>query len=81
MLWPQCELSVRTLPGWCLCGEGSSPPARRSCHVGGGCSDGCSLFLSRADSSFNFMAFFFIFGAQFVLTVIQAIGLAGWGAW
>ncbi|EFB22860.1 hypothetical protein PANDA_015526, partial [Ailuropoda melanoleuca] len=34
----------------------------------------------RADSSFNFMAFFFIFGAQFVLTVIQAIGLAGWGA-
>lgn len=56
-----------TLPGWCLCGEGGS--------------DGCSLFLSRADSSFNFMAFFFIFGAQFVLTVIQAIGLAGWGAW
>uniref|UniRef100_A0A452TI57 Secretory carrier-associated membrane protein n=1 Tax=Ursus maritimus TaxID=29073 RepID=A0A452TI57_URSMA len=42
--------------------------------------DGCSLFLSRADSSFNFMAFFFIFGAQFVLTIIQAIGLAGWGA-
>ncbi|XP_049732169.1 secretory carrier-associated membrane protein 4 isoform X1 [Elephas maximus indicus] len=35
----------------------------------------------RADSSFNFMAFFFIFGAQFVLTVIQAIGLSGWGAW
>ncbi|XP_047566776.1 secretory carrier-associated membrane protein 4 isoform X4 [Lutra lutra] len=34
----------------------------------------------RADSSFNFMAFFFIFGAQFVLTVIQAIGFAGWGA-
>ncbi|XP_040485670.1 secretory carrier-associated membrane protein 4 isoform X1 [Ursus maritimus] len=34
----------------------------------------------RADSSFNFMAFFFIFGAQFVLTIIQAIGLAGWGA-
>ncbi|XP_047387398.1 secretory carrier-associated membrane protein 4 isoform X2 [Sciurus carolinensis] len=35
----------------------------------------------RADSSFNFMAFFFIFGAQFVLTVIQAIGFSGWGAW
>jgi len=35
----------------------------------------------RADSSFNFMAFFFIFGAQFVLTVIQAIGFTGWGAW
>ncbi|XP_012659999.1 secretory carrier-associated membrane protein 4 [Otolemur garnettii] len=34
----------------------------------------------RADSSFNFMAFFFIFGAQFVLTVIQAIGFSGWGA-
>ncbi|XP_021100616.1 secretory carrier-associated membrane protein 4 isoform X2 [Heterocephalus glaber] len=34
----------------------------------------------RADSSFNFMAFFFIFGAQFVLTVIQAIGFPGWGA-
>nr|XP_044990993.1 secretory carrier-associated membrane protein 4 isoform X3 [Jaculus jaculus] len=35
----------------------------------------------RADSSFNFMAFFFIFGAQFILTVIQAIGFSGWGAW
>ncbi|XP_052603106.1 secretory carrier-associated membrane protein 4 isoform X2 [Peromyscus californicus insignis] len=34
----------------------------------------------RADSSFNFMAFFFIFGAQFVLTAIQAIGFSGWGA-
>lgn len=34
----------------------------------------------RADSSFNFMTFFFIFGAQFVLTVIQAIGFSGWGA-
>ncbi|XP_014440983.1 secretory carrier-associated membrane protein 4 [Tupaia chinensis] len=34
----------------------------------------------RADSSFNFMAFFFIFGAQFVLAVIQAIGFPGWGA-
>ncbi|XP_043391624.1 secretory carrier-associated membrane protein 4 isoform X2 [Chelonia mydas] len=34
----------------------------------------------RSDSSFNFMAFFFIFGAQFVLTVIQAIGFSGWGA-
>ncbi|KAL6032208.1 hypothetical protein STEG23_020880, partial [Scotinomys teguina] len=34
----------------------------------------------RADSSFNFMAFFFIFGAQFVLTAIQTIGFSGWGA-
>ncbi|XP_006869131.1 PREDICTED: secretory carrier-associated membrane protein 4 [Chrysochloris asiatica] len=34
----------------------------------------------RANSSFNFMAFFFIFGAQFVLTVLQAIGFSGWGA-
>ncbi|XP_074795645.1 LOW QUALITY PROTEIN: secretory carrier-associated membrane protein 4 [Natator depressus] len=34
----------------------------------------------RSDSSFNFMAFFFIFGAQFILTVIQAIGFSGWGA-
>ncbi|TFK02133.1 secretory carrier-associated membrane protein 4 [Trachemys scripta elegans] len=33
----------------------------------------------RSDSSFNFMAFFFIFGAQFILTVIQAIGISGWG--
>ncbi|XP_040146656.2 secretory carrier-associated membrane protein 4 isoform X5 [Ictidomys tridecemlineatus] len=35
----------------------------------------------RADSSFNFMAFFFLFGAQFVLTVLQAVGFSGWGAW
>nr|XP_025148502.1 secretory carrier-associated membrane protein 4 isoform X1 [Bubalus bubalis] len=34
----------------------------------------------RSDSSFNFMAFFFIFGAQFILTVIQAVGFSGWGA-
>ncbi|XP_046300224.1 secretory carrier-associated membrane protein 4 isoform X1 [Marmota monax] len=34
----------------------------------------------RADSSFNFMAFFFLFGAQFVLTVLQAVGFSGWGA-
>ncbi|KAK9409147.1 secretory carrier-associated membrane protein 4 [Crotalus adamanteus] len=34
----------------------------------------------RSDSSFNFMAFFFIFGAQFILTVFQAIGFKGWGA-
>uniref|UniRef100_G3UMB4 Secretory carrier-associated membrane protein n=1 Tax=Loxodonta africana TaxID=9785 RepID=G3UMB4_LOXAF len=40
----------------------------------------CWLKIPRADSSFNFMAFFFIFWAQFVLTVIQAIGLSGWGA-
>ncbi|XP_074784155.1 secretory carrier-associated membrane protein 4 [Athene noctua] len=34
----------------------------------------------RSDSSFNFMVFFFIFGAQFILTVLQAIGFSGWGA-
>ncbi|XP_043909910.1 secretory carrier-associated membrane protein 4 [Protopterus annectens] len=34
----------------------------------------------RADSSFNFMAFFWIFGIQFILTVTQAIGFPGWGA-
>ncbi|KAJ1085021.1 hypothetical protein NDU88_005157 [Pleurodeles waltl] len=34
----------------------------------------------RSDSSFNFMAFFFIIGAQFVLAAIQAIGISGWGA-
>eukprot|EP00062_Callorhinchus_milii_P023711 gi/632982847/ref/XP_007908357.1/ PREDICTED: secretory carrier-associated membrane protein 4 [Callorhinchus milii] len=34
----------------------------------------------RSDSSFNFMAFFFIFGAQVVLMALQAIGFSGWGA-
>ncbi|NXX73472.1 SCAM4 protein, partial [Urocolius indicus] len=34
----------------------------------------------RSDSSFNFMAFFFIFGAQFILALLQAIGFSGWGA-
>uniref|UniRef100_A0A3Q3EN48 Secretory carrier-associated membrane protein n=1 Tax=Labrus bergylta TaxID=56723 RepID=A0A3Q3EN48_9LABR len=33
----------------------------------------------RADSSFNFMAFFFIFFLQCALALIQTIGISGWG--
>lgn len=33
----------------------------------------------RSDSSFNFMVFFFIFFFQFVITVIQTIGIPGSG--
>lgn len=35
----------------------------------------------RADSSFNFMAFFFVFFLQCVLALVQAIGFSGWGVW
>ncbi|XP_037106131.1 secretory carrier-associated membrane protein 4 isoform X1 [Syngnathus acus] len=33
----------------------------------------------RADSSFNFMAFFFIFFLQLVIAIIQCLGLLNWG--
>lgn len=35
----------------------------------------------RSDSSFNFMVFFFVFFFQFVVTVIQTIGIPGSGTW
>ncbi|XP_038072197.1 secretory carrier-associated membrane protein 1-like isoform X2 [Patiria miniata] len=34
----------------------------------------------RSDSSFNFFMFFFIFAAQFLCTVVQAIGVDQWGS-
>jgi secretory carrier-associated membrane protein len=35
----------------------------------------------RTNSSMNFMMYFFIFFAQFVVTVIQALGLPDSGTW
>lgn len=40
----------------------------------------CS-FVFRTDSSFYFMAFFFVFMAQLFIAIIQAIGIPGWGVW
>ncbi|XP_032325228.1 secretory carrier-associated membrane protein 5 isoform X2 [Camelus ferus] len=35
----------------------------------------------KTDSSFSFMAFFFTFMAQLVISIIQAVGIPGWGVW
>lgn len=37
--------------------------------------------LRRSDSSFNYMAFFFVFMAQVGISIIQSIGIPGWGVW
>uniref|UniRef100_A0A452RX00 Secretory carrier-associated membrane protein n=1 Tax=Ursus americanus TaxID=9643 RepID=A0A452RX00_URSAM len=37
------------------------------------------LLYCRTDSSFSFMAFFFTFMAQLVISIIQAVGIPGWG--
>lgn len=37
------------------------------------------LPLDVTDSSFSFMAFFFTFMAQLVISIIQAVGIPGWG--
>ncbi|XP_072484458.1 secretory carrier-associated membrane protein 5 isoform X2 [Notamacropus eugenii] len=37
------------------------------------------LSLDVSDSSFNFMAFFFTFLAQLVISIIQSVGIPGWG--
>uniref|UniRef100_A0A8B9HHR5 Secretory carrier-associated membrane protein n=1 Tax=Astyanax mexicanus TaxID=7994 RepID=A0A8B9HHR5_ASTMX len=39
----------------------------------------CPSVYFRTDSSFNYMAFFFVFMAQIVIAIIQAIGIPGWG--
>lgn len=39
------------------------------------------LLCHRTDSSFSFMAFFFTFMAQLVISIIQAVGIPGWGVW
>uniref|UniRef100_A0A1A8Q1D9 Secretory carrier-associated membrane protein n=1 Tax=Nothobranchius pienaari TaxID=704102 RepID=A0A1A8Q1D9_9TELE len=48
---------------------------KKQVHEGEDISD---LFL-RTDSSFNFMLFFFVFMAQVGISVIQSIGIPGWG--
>uniref|UniRef100_A0A250YAP5 Secretory carrier-associated membrane protein n=1 Tax=Castor canadensis TaxID=51338 RepID=A0A250YAP5_CASCN len=37
------------------------------------------LPLDATDSSFSFMAFFFTFMAQLVISIMQAVGIPGWG--
>lgn len=43
--------------------------------------DRSHLLCFRTDSSFSFMAFFFTFMAQLVISIIQAVGIPGWGVW
>lgn len=57
--------------GGALCGQSSGE--------GGAGADGA--LSCRTDSSFSFMAFFFTFMAQLVISIIQAVGIPGWGVW
>lgn len=41
----------------------------------------CVFLPYRSDSSFNFMIFFFVFMAQVMISIIQSIGIPGWGVW
>lgn len=60
--------------------RGGSISLPLQCSRGGGVGSD-RAFSCRTDSSFSFMAFFFTFMAQLVISIIQAVGIPGWGVW
>lgn len=87
LAWPSCGSSSSLhAPTSAGSGQSTRPSSKRSSFRPFVTSVSTTMndkgfSLCRTDSSFNFMAFFFVFMAQVVISIIQTVGIPGWGVW